>query len=352
MSEFRIGDRPVGDNHSPLMVAELSANHRGRYEEALRVIDAVKKAGVDAVKLQTYTADSLTIDSGHSDFVIQRGPWAGQRLYNLYEEAQTPWEWHQGLFDHAANLGLICFSTPFDATAVEFLESLGAPAYKIASFEIIDLELIKTVAATGKPIILSTGMANNQEIDDAVTAARSEGASDIALLHCISAYPSPVDESNLETIRALEQNYGCVVGISDHTMDSAVAIASVALGARIVEKHVTLSREAGGPDASFSLEPNELEELCQECRAAWSAVGSVYFGVTKSERDSRVFRRSLYVVADVRAGEALTPEHVRSIRPGYGLAPKYLPQVIGRRATRDLIRGERFSWDMVDGPSC
>lgn len=343
---IRIGGRPIGEGHSPYVIAELSGNHNGEIERAFKLIDAAKNAGADAVKLQTYTADTITIDHDGPGFVIEAGLWKGRKLYELYQEAHTPWEWHPALFDYARKAGIACFSSPFDHTAVDMLERLGAPAYKIASFEIIDTPLIRYAAKTGKPLVISTGMAVRAEIDEAVAAAR-HGSGGIALLHCISGYPTPVEEANLARIQSLARAYDCPIGLSDHTLGVEAAIAAVALGATIIEKHITLARADGGPDAAFSLEPEELTRLVQGARAAFSALGSADYGRAASEQGNMAFRRSLYAVADIAAGETFTDTNVRSIRPGFGLPPKHLDTVLGRRAARAIARGTPLSFDLM-----
>jgi N-acetylneuraminate synthase len=346
---FAIAGRPVGPGHPPYVIAELSGNHNGRIERALELMAMAKAAGADAVKLQTYTADTITIDHDGPGFTITEGLWAGRRLHELYREAHTPWEWHPALFAKGRELGITVFSTPFDPTAVDLLESLAAPAYKIASFELVDLPLIERVARAGRPIIVSTGMAALAEIEEAVAAARGAGCRDLVLLHCISAYPTPPEEANLRAIPELAARLAVAVGLSDHTLGTAVAVAAVALGAVVIEKHVTLARADGGPDAAFSLEPDELRRLVQETRTAWAALGRAGAGRAPSEAGSVVFRRSLYAVADIPRGAAFSEANVRSIRPGYGLAPKLLPAVLGRRATRAIRRGEPLAADMVEG---
>ncbi|MBM3546833.1 MAG: pseudaminic acid synthase [Alphaproteobacteria bacterium] len=344
---FTIAGRPIGPDHPPYVVAELSGNHNGELSRALQLMDAAKAAGADAIKIQTYTADTITIDCAKKDFSIEGGPWSGYTLHSLYKEAHTPWEWHEALFDHGRKLGLPVFSSPFDPTAIAFLKKLNAPAYKIASFEAIDTPLIAEAARTGKPLIISTGMADLGEIQDAVDAARGAGCASIALLHCISAYPAPVEDANLRTIPHLRDAFSVEAGLSDHTLGTSVAIAAVSLGATIVEKHMTLRRADGGPDAAFSLEPDEFKAMADGCRTAWKAVGRVNYAREESEKGSMVFRRSLYAVRDIAAGQVLTPDDVRSIRPGYGLPPKHLPEILGRRAARAIDRGTPISWELV-----
>lgn len=348
-AEFSIAGRRIGPSEPPYIVAEMSGNHNGEIDRAFRILAAAKAAGADAVKLQTYRADTITIDCDRPEFVVQGGLWDGRRLYELYDEAHTPWEWHAPIFEKARELGITVFSAPFDPTAVDLLESLGAPAYKIASPEIVDLPLIRRVARTGKPMIISTGMATLEETEEAVAAARGAGATALCVLHCVSAYPTPPEEANLATIRDLERRLGTVVGLSDHTMDTAIATLAVAMGACLIEKHVTLARADGGVDSAFSLEPDELARLVRDSRIAHAAIGAPAYGPTESERKTLKFRRSLYVVADVRAGEELTEASVRSIRPALGMAPKWLDAVLGRRASRDLKRGEPLTADMVAG---
>lgn len=342
-----IAGRPIGLEHRPYIIGEISGNHNGDFDRAVRLIDAAKAAGVDAVKLQTYTADTITLDHDGKDFMIEGGPWGGRRLYDLYQEAHTPWAWHEKLFAHARALGLHIFSSPFDPTAVDFLETLQAPAYKIASFEAIDLPLVQKAAKTGKPLIISTGLADLGEISDAVEAARAAGATQIAVLHCVSGYPTPAEDCNLACITHLRDSFSVVTGFSDHTLGIEVPIAAVALGASIIEKHFTLSRADGGPDAAFSLEPDELAAMVRGCAAAWAARGRIDYSRKGSEKANAKFRRSLYAVADIAAGEMLTPVNVRSIRPGYGLAPVHLPGVLGRKASRPISRGTPLSWGLV-----
>ncbi len=343
-----ISGRRISADDPPYIVAEISGNHGGQLERALEIITASRDAGADAIKLQTYTADTLTIDHDGPDFLISSGPWSGRRLHELYREAHTPWDWHEELFDHCRRLGITCFSTPFDETAVELLEKLGAPAYKIASFEAIDLPLIRRVASTGKPLIISTGIADLGEISEAVAVAREAGCRELALLHCVSAYPAPAEEMNLRTIPHLADAFGVVSGLSDHTLGTAVAVTAVAVGAAVIEKHVTLGRADGGPDSAFSLEPGELADLVRSCRIARAALGQVSYSREPSENGSLAFRRSLYAVADIAEGDLLRLDNVRSIRPGYGLAPKFLPDVIGRRARRSIPRGTPIHWDKVE----
>lgn len=345
---FTINNRPIGLNHSPYIIAELSANHNGSLERALATIEAAKHCGADAVKLQTYTADTMTIDCNTSDFMIKGGLWDGFKLYDLYKWAETPYEWHQEMFDYARKIGITVFSTPFDETAVDLLESLDTPAYKIASFEITDLPLIRYVASTGKPIIMSTGMASEMEIEEAVTVAREAGCKDLVLLHCISSYPAPTEQSNLRQIPALANRFNTLAGLSDHTYGTNVPVAAVALGACVIEKHFTLSRADKGPDSTFSLEPQEFERLCRETKEAWLALGNAGFERQKAEEGSKVFRRSLYIVKDLKKGDILTSENLRRIRPGMGLAPRSFEQVIGLPVNQDIKRGSPFRWDFVD----
>lgn len=348
---FHIAGRPVGPGEPVYVVAEMSANHLHDLDRAMGLLDAAKEAGVDAVKLQTYTADTLTIDCDGEPFRVGPGTlWEGRTLYDLYGEAHTPWEWHQDLAQRAAELDMHLFSTPFDATAVEFLEDLDVPAHKIASFEIVDLDLIRRVAETGKPIIMSTGMASLAEIEEAVQTVRGAGNSQLALLKCTSAYPSPPEAMNLNTIPHLAQAFDVVVGLSDHTLGVAVPVTAVALGISIVEKHFTLSRNDPGPDSAFSLEPHELKDMVDAIRVAEKALGRVTYGGGPKEKDMRAFRRSLFIVEDVQAGAMLTPDNVRSIRPGQGLPPRDLPKVLGRRAATDLKRGTPLSWDHLAAP--
>lgn len=345
-----IGGRLVGPGQRPYLVAELSANHLGGLDRALAIVEAAAHAGADAVKLQTYTADTLTIDHAGPGFVVESGLWRGRRLYDLYQEAHTPWAWHGPLFARARALGITIFSTPFDTTSIALLEQLGCPAYKIASFELVDLGLIRVAAATAKPLLLSTGMADEGEIAEAVEAARRAGAREIVLLHCVSSYPSRPEDSNLRTIPEMAKDFGVPIGLSDHTLGSAVAVAATALGACVIEKHVTLRRADGGPDASFSLEPDEFARLVADARAAYDALGCVRYAPEASELAMRALRRSLYVVADMASGEAFTAQNLRSIRPGHGLHPRHLPEILGRRARGTITRGTPLSWSLIDDP--
>lgn len=342
-----IAGRKIGPGQSPYVIAEMSGNHNGELTRALALIDAAKDAGADAVKLQTYTADTMTIDNHGPGFDIQGGLWKGRSLYELYHEARTPWDWFPALFAHGRKRGITVFSTPFDPTAVDYLESLDTPAYKIASFEVTDLPLIAQVAAKGKPMIVSSGMASDAEIGEAIDTIRENGDPPVILLHCVSGYPTPAADMNLRRIPYLAERFDVLPGLSDHSMGTAVAVTSVALGAAVIEKHFTLARSDGGPDAAFSLEPHELAELVAGVRTAFAALGSPEAKIKASEASNLQFRRSLYVVADIKKGERFTPANLRAIRPGFGLSPKHLPEVMGRRAACDLVRGTPLAAEHV-----
>ena len=348
VKEISIANRAIGPAHPPYVIAEMSGNHNHDINRAFALIDAAADAGADAVKLQTYTPDTITLDHDGPGFTVKGGIWDGRTLYDLYREAHTPWNWHEKLFVHAMARGIAIFSTPFDHSAVDLLASLNAPAYKIASFEAIDLPLIARVAAERKPVIISTGMTNLGEIHEAVQTARAGGCDQLVLLHCVSTYPSTFENANVRTIPHLADAFGVIAGLSDHTPGTACAVAAVALGACVIEKHFTLARADGGPDSSFSLEPDELKRLVGDCRNAHASLGGIDYSRSEAERDSLVFRRSLYVVADVAQGEVFTEQNLRSIRPGYGLAPKHLHAVLGAKALRDLRRGDPLAWNMVD----
>ena len=349
MAKMQINGREIGAQASPYIIAELSANHNGEIARAFAIMEAAKQAGADAIKLQTYRPDTITFNSRAPEFMVEGGLWDGKSLYELYEWAHMPWDWHKPLFEYAAKLGITIFSSPFDFSAVDLLEDLNAPAYKIASFEAIDLPLIEYVARTGKPMIISTGMASLSEMEEAVETAKQAGCSQLALLHCVSRYPAPAHEYNLRTLVDMQSRFGLVVGLSDHTLDNTTAIASVALGACLIEKHVTLDRTGGGPDDSFSLEPPELTALCRDAKTAWLALGQVNYVLMDSERESVKHRRSLYVVKDIAAGEVFSDQNVKSIRPGYGLAPKYWDNVLGKKAKFDITSGTALSWEMLQG---
>ena len=350
LPSIRIAGRRIAADEPPYVIAEMSANHDGDLAKALRIVEVARDAGADAVKLQTYRPDTITLDCDAPQFQIRGGLWDGRSLYDLYRQAHLPWEWHAPLFARARELGITMFSSPFDHTAVDLLESLGAPAYKIASFEAIDLPLIRYVAGTGKPMIISTGMADAQEIQEAIDAARGGGCTQLAVLHCVSGYPAPPQDYNLRTLADMAQRFGLVTGLSDHTLDNTTAIAAVATGAALIEKHFTLDRSAGGPDDSFSLEPSELAALCRDSRSAWSALGRVDYGRKSSELGNVQFRRSLYFVRDLPAGATVTSDAVRSVRPGYGLAPRHLDAVIGSTLARDVRFGTPVSWDALVAP--
>lgn len=343
-----IDGRKIGPDHPPYIIAELSANHNGDINRAFQIMEEAKKAGADAIKLQTYTHDTITLDCDSEDFQIHGGLWDGQTLYELYKGAHMPWEWHKPLFEKAKELDITIFSSPFDFTAVDLLEELDAPAYKIASFEVIDLPLIKRVAQTGKPMIISTGMANEQEIADAIKTAKDNGCQELVVLHCVSGYPAPADQYNLRTIADMAERFNVLSGLSDHTIDNATAVTSVALGACLIEKHVTLDRNGGGADDSFSLEPAELAALCRDTKTAWQALGKVNYERTEAEKGNVKFRRSLYIVKDIKAGEMLTEEHVRSIRPGFGLEPKHYEAVLGRKVNKKITRGTPLKFEFLE----
>lgn len=346
--QIKIGNKTIGTGNPTYVIAEMSANHGQSFDQAVAIVRAAKDAGADAVKLQTYTPDTMTVACDRAEFQIKGTLWEGRNLHELYREAYTPWEWQPRLRAVALELGIELFSSPFDSSAVEFLESMNVPAYKLASFELVDIPLIQRMARTGKPLIMSTGMANLEEIDEAVQTARNAGAKQIALLKCTSAYPAPVDEMNLRTIPELIRRFEVPVGLSDHSPRAAVPVAAVALGACIVEKHITLSRANPGPDSAFSLEPDEFKATVNAVRVAEKALGSIHFGFSSHEQSSRAFRRSLFVVEDMKCGNMFNNENVRSIRPGHGLHTRYLPEILGRRATCDIERGTPLKWEMVE----
>lgn len=345
---MKIGRRDIGAANAPYIIAEMSANHLRDFDRAVRILEAAAEAGADAVKLQTYTADTITIDHDGPGFRIEGGLWDGETLYGLYQKAFTPWDWHEPLMRRGRDLGLDVFSSPFDPSAVAFLDRLDVPAIKIASCECIDTPLIRLAAATGRPMIVSTGMASIDEIFDAIAAVQDGQGRNPVLLHCVSGYPTPAEESGLRKIPDMVERFGCLVGLSDHTMGTSVPVAATALGACVIEKHFTLARADGGPDGAFSLEPHELKRLVDDTRAAWKALGTADYEVKESEAGSAVVRRSLYAVADIAAGEELTPENCRSIRPGHGLPPKHLAEVLGRRAGRAIPKGTPLSWDLLE----
>lgn len=348
INQMHINGRRIGRGNSPFIIAEMSGNHNQSLDRALEIVEAAAKTGAHALKIQTYTPDTMTLDLDEREFHISdtKSLWAGTSLYKLYGQAYTPWEWHAAIFQRAKELGIIAFSTPFDDTAVDFLESLDVPCYKIASFENTDLPLIRRVAATGKPMIISTGMASIAELDDTVSAARQAGCKDLVLLKCTSTYPATADNTNILTIPHMRELFGCEVGLSDHTMGVGVSVASVALGATVIEKHFTLNRADGGVDSTFSMEPAEMAQLVIETERAWQAMGQVSYGATAAEQKSIVFRRSLYVVKDLQAGQVLTNENVRAIRPGLGLPTKYIEQVLGKTVKHAVPKGTAVSWDM------
>jgi pseudaminic acid synthase len=346
--DFLINGRHIGPDQPPYIIAELSANHNGSLTRALETIDAAKRYGASAIKLQTYTADTMTIDSERPEFIVRGGLWNGYKLYDLYKWAETPFDWHQAIFEHARKIGITAFSTPFDESAVDLLERLNAPAYKIASFENTDLPLIRYVARTGKPMIMSTGMATENEIAEAVETARSAGCKNLILLHCISSYPAPIDQANIRQMPELARRFGTIPGLSDHTMGTTVSVTAVALGACVIEKHFTLSRADKGPDSAFSLEPAELERLCQDTEDAWRALGKAGYQRQVAEEGSKVFRRSVYFMRDLAAGSVVSADDIRRIRPGLGLAPKHFDSLVGRKLKIAVKRGTPTSWDQFD----
>ncbi len=346
--DIKIAGRPIGVDHPPFVIAEMSGNHNQSLERALQLVECAAKAGAHALKLQTYTPDTMTLDLDEREFHISDtdSPWSGNSLYQLYSEAYTPWDWHKPIFDRARELGMVAFSTPFDETSVEFLEGLDVPCYKIASFENTDLQLIQRAAATGKPLIISTGMASVAELDEAVNAAREAGCKELILLKCTSTYPASPENTNILTIPHMRELFGCQVGLSDHTFGVGVSVASVVLGATVIEKHFTLSREDGGVDSAFSMEPHEMSMLVSETERAWQSLGQVSYGCTDSEKRSVQFRRSLYVVKDIKMGEQFSEHNVRAIRPGFGLPTKFLRQLFGKTAKKDISKGTAISWDL------
>lgn len=348
--DIKVADRLIGEGHPPLIVAEMSGNHNQSPERALAIVEAVAAAGAQALKIQTYTADTMTLNLSSGEFFVDdpKNPWKGQSLYQLYRQAHTPWEWHKPIFDRCRELGLIVFSTPFDETAVDFLESLDTVCYKVASFENTDLRLIRKIAGTGKPMIISTGMATIAELDETVRAAREAGCRELILLKCTSTYPASPENSHILTLPHLRQTFGCQVGLSDHTLGIGVAVASVVLGATVIEKHFTLSRADGGVDAAFSMEPDEMRLLVEETKRAWQALGQITYGPTEAEMTSLRYRRSLYVAKDMKAGEVFTKDNLRSVRPGLGLPVKHYDSVLGRKAKKPVKAGCPVTWEMVD----
>ena len=345
--KISINKRAIGQAYSPYIVAEMSGNHGGSIDNALGIVRAAKESGADAIKIQSYSADRITLNSKNEEFLIKKGLWAGRTLYDLYKEGQMPREWHSQLFDYAREIGITIFSSPFDLESVDLLEALDAPAYKIASFEIIDLPLIKYVAQTGKPIIISTGMAGLQEIEEALSVAREYGSGELAVLHCVSGYPAKPSEYNLKTLVDMRDRFGLVTGLSDHTISNTTAIASIPLGASIVEKHFTLTRDIATVDDKFSIQPNELRELCLDSKIAWESLGVIDYGLKESEVDNIQFRRSLYFVEDVKAGTPITLQSIRSIRPGNGIAPKHLEELVGKIVTENVKKGEPVTWAKI-----
>ena len=348
MKDFiTIDERRIGKSYPPFIIAEMSANHNGDICRAFKIMEEAKKAGASAIKLQSYTHDTITIDCDKDEFQVKGGLWGGQTLYDLYKGAHMPWDWHEPLFEKAKSLGITIFSSPFDFSAVDLLESLNAPAYKVASFEVIDLPLIKRIAQTGKPLIISTGMASKHEIGAAIKTATENGCEDLVILHCVSEYPADASGYNLRTIPDMSKEFGVLVGLSDHTIDNATALASIALGACVIEKHVTLDRKGGGVDDTFSLEPAELKQLCTDAKTAWQSLGRVSYERSKAEQANSQFRRSLYVVKDIVKGEELTEENIKSIRPGYGLHPQYYYEVMGKIACQDIQRGTALQFALI-----
>lgn len=346
-NSININGRDIGNNQPPYIIAEMSANHNGSIDNAFSIVDMAKESGADAVKLQTYRPDTITMKMNTPEFMIEGGLWDGQSLYELYENAFMPWDWHKPLFDHAKKKDITIFSSPFDNSAVDLLEDLNSPAYKIASFEAIDLQLIKYVALTGKPMIISTGMADQEEIEEAIVTAKEGGCSNLAILHCVSGYPAPASDYNLRTLVDMKERFNLVSGLSDHTIDNTTAISSIALGASIIEKHVTLNRNGGGPDDSFSLEKSELEQLCKGAYTAWEALGKIDYGRKSSEQGNAKFRRSLYFIKNIQKGELITEEHVKSIRPGFGLAPKHFEEILGKEVSESIKSGTAVSWKQI-----
>ncbi len=349
MKTIVIEGREIGPQSPPYIIAELSANHNGSLEKAINTITEAKIRGADAVKLQTYSADTMTINCSKEDFIIKGGLWDGYQLYQLYKEAQTPFSWHRALFDHAREIDITCFSTPFDETAVDLLEDLNAPAYKVASFEATDIPLVKYIASTKKPMIVSTGMASLEEIEELVTTARDAGCNNLIVLHCISSYPAPLDQSNLLTIPDLRTRLGTQIGLSDHTTSNIASVVATTLGATLIEKHFILDRNEKGPDSSFSIMPHELEMLCKETKDAWTSLGQASYERKKAEEANVKFRRSVYFVKDLKAGDIITKDSVRRIRPGFGLAPKYEPDIIGKKVKENVTVGTPTSWNLIEG---
>lgn len=349
MHEITIGGRKIGTDHPPFIIAEMSANHNQSLARALSIVEAAARSGAHALKLQTYTADTMTLDSNKGEFLISdpKSLWNGETLYNLYKKAYTPWEWHKPIFERCGELGMIGFSTAFDGTSVDFLEELDVPCHKIASFENIDIPLIKKAATTGKPLLISTGMASEQEIREAVDAAKDQGCKDIILLKCTSSYPASPRNSNILTILDMQKKYDCTAGLSDHTLGIGASLASIALGVRVIEKHFTISRADGGVDSTFSIEPAEMKKLVDESEKAWLSLGNIFYGVSDDEKKSIVFRRSLYAVKDIKKGESLTKENIRSIRPGHGLPPRYYEKIIGKKAAKDIPFATPLSQELI-----